>query len=254
MKIRTLSYAFIALIITNNLLWLLGSRSGADIAGEPAINSTEPLNAACAPTPPGHAKDASTHRVVADIEAGASPNGAGQGAATPRIAASIETAATPFQPLSPEAEASSIDIPQETSQNYLYQRQYRRDYYYATGRQERLDTIQSLAAQGKDLSLIKEIIQTEEAENLRAAAVSKLAYQHSYAATGLLVDALDDPAEEVRLTALNTIVKNGDRTLIPLLRKKMESLPNGSVRTEMAQSIRQLEYSVTMQMDGLPAR
>jgi hypothetical protein len=251
MKTRTLSYTFIALIITNNLLWLLGSRSEADFAGHPASNSNEPLNAACASIPPGYVKGASTHKAVTDIGTTASPDGAGQGA-TSRTAARVETAATPLQPLSPGAEASTLDVPQETSQNYLYQRQYKRDYYYATGRQERLDTIQSLAAQGKDLSLIKEIMQTEEAESLRAAAVSKLAYQHSYAATGLLVDALDDPAEEVRLTALNAIVTNGDRTLIPLLREKLESLPDGSVRTEMAQSIHRLEYSVTMQMDGLP--
>ncbi|MEJ2694413.1 MAG: hypothetical protein P8166_15625 [Candidatus Thiodiazotropha sp.] len=129
MKTRTLSYAFIALLASNNLLWLSASRGTAD----PAANRNEPPNAACAQNPPGHDKSPLAYGEIVDIETPAAQNSV-KASARLDIAADIETGAIP---LSPGLDTSTTDMPQEASQNYLYQHYYNRNYYYSTGNQTR---------------------------------------------------------------------------------------------------------------------
>ncbi|MCU7928881.1 MAG: hypothetical protein KZQ97_20950 [Candidatus Thiodiazotropha sp. (ex Dulcina madagascariensis)] len=144
-----------------------------------------------------------------------------------------------------------IDVPIEASQMYLYEHDIARDQFHAAGFEDKLNTIQSLSAQGDDLELIKEIIEIEDNATIKAAAIVKLANKHSFVATKVLIEALDDPVKEVTLTALNTIVANGDRTLVPLLHEKMIRMPDGSIRDEFEKSIRRLEFSVTMGTDEI---
>lgn len=145
------------------------------------------------------------------------------------------------------------DIPEQSSRRYLERRDFNAGYYDSLGREDRLDAIESLAAVGNDLALIKEVLHKEDDSALRVATVTRLSHEHSYAVSNILLDALDDPADEVRIAALNAIAQNGDRTLIPVLEERMQELPDGAVREEVIKSIHKLKYSVTMAMDGLPA-
>jgi HEAT repeat protein len=252
MNTKTMSYLFMSLIVANNLLWLAVSWGGAGSTDKPIANPENASAAACISATPKRDNAGFTHREAAIIEIPI-PRDEIEIPDSTDIATNIETAAVPLQSPAPGPEASTTDLPREASQNHLYQHQFGRDYYYAASPGERLDTIQSLDTQGNDLSLIEEIVHTEDESALRAAAVAKLAYAQNYAATSLLIESLDDPAAEVRLAALDAVVKNGDRTLIPILREKMETMPDGSDRNAVAGSIRRLEYSVTMQMDDIPA-
>jgi hypothetical protein len=150
------------------------------------------------------------------------------------------------------SDTHEIDVPIEASQMYLYEYDIARDQFYAAGFEEKINTIQAISAQGEDLELIKDILKTEDNSTIRMAAIVKLTNERSFVATNTLIEALDDPVEEVTLTALNTIVSNGDRTLVPLLQEKMVSMPNGTIRDEFEKSIHRLEYSVTMSMDEIP--
>lgn len=89
------------------------------------------------------------------------------------------------------------------------------------------------------------------AQSATSAAVKRLRYggQNSYFATRLLLDTFNDSVDEVALSALDTLVVNGDRSLIPLLQEKMETLPSGAVRDYYGNAIGRLEQSVTMRMD-----
>ena len=145
-----------------------------------------------------------------------------------------------------------IDIPMEYSQDFLYEQAINREEYFSFANPEKkLDIIQSLSAQGDDLELIREILKTEDDSNIRVAALTRLNHAHSFAATNTLIKALDDPVEEVALTALNTIVINGDRSLLPLLSEKINLMSDTPIRSEYEKLINRLKYSVTMGMDGI---
>jgi hypothetical protein len=146
--------------------------------------------------------------------------------------------------------SEDIDVPVALSQDILFERQMDFEYFFQGDVTKKLETIETLSPQGEALSLLKEILRNEQDSNIRIAALNRLKQEHSYAATTLLIDALDDPAADVSLAALNTIVTNGDRTLLPLLKEKLASLPGGSIHNQYAQLIHQLEYSVTMEMDS----
>ena len=146
-----------------------------------------------------------------------------------------------------------MDVPIELSQDYLYEHTIDREDFFYANRERKLDTIQLLSAQGDDLNLIRKILKTEDNSDIRIEALTRLNHKHSYTATNTLIEALDDPVEEVALTALNTIVTNGDRTLLPLLNEKMNLISNSAMRDKYEKSIHRLKYSVTMGMDEILA-
>lgn len=251
MKIPTWAlYAFVCMVIANNLAWFLAYGDASSARDTPVGSMSDAFDLACGSDTFAPDKEPLPGHGATSVEIAVPRDGVNDSLA-PLLAVDAGDEISPEQPASSESEAPAIDVPQEASRNYLYERGFNNDYYSSLGREERLDTIQSLSAQGKDLSLIKEIVLTEGDTALRIAAVSRLAYEHSYAATNILMDALDDPSEEVCLVALRSIANNGDRTLIPLLREKMDAMPNGSVRDGVEKTIRTLEYSVTMKMDEL---
>lgn len=145
----------------------------------------------------------------------------------------------------------NLDVPVELSQDFLFEHSIdREDFFYANS-ERKLDTIQTLSAQGDDLKLIREIMKAEVNSDLRVEALTRLNNEDSYVATRTLLEALDDPAEEVVLAALNTIALNGDRTLLPLLNEKMNLISGRAIRDKYEKSIHRLKYSVTMGMDNI---
>ena len=152
---------------------------------------------------------------------------------------------------SPETAATvATDVPVAFSQDALSERQMDLEYFFQADAPKKLKTIETLSPQGDGLSLLAEILRVEKDSAIRIAALDRLKQEQNYAAITLLIAALDDPVSEVSLAALNTLVTNGDRSLLPRLKKKLVALPSGATRNQYAQSIHQLEYSVTMLMDG----
>lgn len=147
---------------------------------------------------------------------------------------------------------NDMDVPIELSQDLLNEHAFNSEDFFYTNDEKKIDTIQSLSPQGDDLKLIRKILQNEESSDLRIEALKRLHNEHSYIATNTLVEALDDPEERVVLTALSTIVSNGDRTLIPLLKEKMSISSSNAMRDKYEKSIHRLKFSVTMGMDEIP--
>lgn len=171
-----------------------------------------------------------------------------------RISSISEDINTVVEEESPiESPTIDFDVPVELSQDYLDEHAIDGEEYFYADSERKLDIIQSLSAQGDDLELIREVLKTEDDSNIRIAALTRLTHEHSFAATNTLIEALDDPVEEVALAALNAIVVSGDRSVLPMLNEKKNTVSNGVIRNEYEKLIHRLEYSVTMGMDEILA-
>ncbi len=242
--------AAIFAVAINNLVWLHSTEKEAianDISSQSALPAADcGLNSLASRRSnwsdvenlrSANASQTSTHAIVSD-DITARDN--------------VEAAANRSSPIG--LESHEVDLPIEESQRFLYEHDISLNDFYAYSNEEKLNTIQSMSAQGDDLAFLKEIFEAEDDSAIRVAAVAKLTDQHSFAATNTLIEALDDPVEVVVLTALDTLVKNGDRTLVSLLEEKILTLPSGSTRDKFENSIHALRYSATMAMDEITKR
>ncbi len=152
---------------------------------------------------------------------------------------------------SPEGiDSRTIDVPLDESIGTLERDTDSKEQFFLSDTSKKLETIEVLTTQAQDLGLIEKILKTEEDANVRKAALNRLNQEQSYAATNILIEALDDPSHEVSLTALATIVANGDRTLLPKLEEKLAAITNESNRKIFEESIKKLEYSNSMDIDN----
>lgn len=92
-------------------------------------------------------------------------------------------------------------------------------------------------------------IKTEGDKEIRKAVLQKFHQQNTYEATNLLLETLDNSSLDIALTALHVIASNSDRSLIPILRKKMETLPSGTARDFYTSSIMRLENTSTFDLE-----
>lgn len=150
-----------------------------------------------------------------------------------------------------EADTPEMDVGIEQREATLSEMESVREHYYAYALNDRLQVIESLAATSNDLVLLADILQREDEPALRAAAVSRLAQSNNHVATRLALNALDDPALDVQLSALHALAATGDRSLVPLLRERLAASPAGDLQEQMRVSITRIERSGTMDMDGL---
>lgn len=116
--------------------------------------------------------------------------------------------------------------------------------------EHKLQTIDSLSSNGDDLVFIQSVATTDQDPEVRAAAAKRLSGVNNYAAVDTLVAALEDENPKVALTALTALKKTQDRSLIPILKSKSESLGDGVLETHFSDAIRSLEYSKGVSLDS----
>jgi len=143
------------------------------------------------------------------------------------------------------------DIPFHESQDAILHSKLDREYFFQGDPARKLQTIEALSPQGEAIELLKQILQSDPDSSIRIAALNRLRNERTYAVTALVVHALDDPAVEVSVTALNTLVAAGDRTMIPLLKDRLASVHDQPLREQYVQAIQKLEYSESMAVDGV---
>ena len=242
----------VALLLANNLLWLflLENSTKPDHDEKITLDIPKVVNSDTVPNGERQRKLAAEARSFEPSNIKKCSNSNTR--PVERCACNKET--TPVDRHSPFAyDSAYMDVPIEHSREFLYQHAIDTATYFShADLEKKFKIIDSLSAQGEDLNLIRDILKNEHNSALRIATLSRLKHQHSFTATRALIEALDDPVEEVALTALNTIVTNGDRTLLPILVEKTSLLPDGVVRDEYTRLINRLRFSVTMGMDGIP--
>lgn len=232
---KTLSFIILAIAL-NNLVWLYSVREDKD---HPSIESESFSQKTPETEFHKHTVDAQEVNSVFPIDAVKGKN------------LQPTSKNKPVAENSPEGiNTADIDVPQEASQNYQREKAYAAENYSSSDTSKKLETIQELSAQGDDLKLIGNILNTENDNKLRVAALSRLNQAQSYAATNILIKSLDDRDLSVSATALHIIAVNGDKTLVPVLKEKVTSMPNGSIRDMYEESINKLENSGIMAMDA----
>jgi hypothetical protein len=123
--------------------------------------------------------------------------------------------------------------------------------FFASDEQRKLELVENLSARGKGLDILDEILRVDTSSVVRIAAIRRLHLELNEATTNLLLRTLDDPASEVSVIALNTLISSGDPALAPILNEKMHTLPEGSIKNFYAESLQRLDMSITMGMDNL---
>lgn len=161
----------------------------------------------------------------------------------------VEIANLIEQPSIFDPDEADLDMLEELQSNFEFERQAGMALFFATDNDKKLETLEMLSTQGDDLKFLREVLKTEGDEEVKKAVLQKFHQQHSYEANNLLLEALDDSSLDVALTALHLIASNGDRSLIPILRNKMEVLPNGAARDFYTRSISRLETTSAMDME-----
>lgn len=237
------NYIFIALaILANNLIWIyatqekpLGQESAvARVATERKFNTTPHNSSHNAPYSDNLLSNANAVNKVSNT-----------------VSSSISSDKNKNVPS--DADTRNTDLPSHLSQDIIYENIIDKEQFFFNDKNKKLDTVNALSAQGDDIKLLANILKNEADADIKKAALKRLTQEQSYAATNILLEALDDPATDVALTALQTIVNNGDRTLLPLLREKSAAIANRSTRELYENSIHELEYSVVMGMDNITA-
>lgn len=137
--------------------------------------------------------------------------------------------------------------------DFQYERQIARDYFFYNDSDEKLATINLLKSHGNHLGLLEDILDKEDTPP-KSAAAKRLESSNNYAATTLLIRTLTDEETEVSLTALEALIKVGDRSLIPDIKERIAQLSTADPKSEAQYSelVNRLEFSASMQSDGHP--
>lgn len=233
----------VALFCVNNLVWW---HYQATPDAQPTVQQAAAEFTQNSPGPCMQATDAADQEMPA-----MTPAVAGTKVDKTQLTAEPEDPITAMQPHEKNTFRAEEVLPAESSERFLAERERNREAFYFDDEQSQIATIQALTPQGEDLQLLTDIIQTHESPSLRAAAIERLQYQNSYVAITALLDALDDSSEDVVLASLVALNTSGDRSLLPTLESKFLSLPEGDIKDQLGQTIKALDFSVTMEMDGL---
>jgi hypothetical protein len=116
--------------------------------------------------------------------------------------------------------------------------------------QVRAEAILKVPVAGEGLDVVLDALALDSDPGVRAAAAQRLAAAQGFAATTYLVDALNDPAPEVTLQAIDSLVAIGDRSVVWDLKNRLGQTSDPQVQRALQEAIQTLQSSVGMLADG----
>ncbi|MEA1867914.1 MAG: HEAT repeat domain-containing protein [Thermodesulfobacteriota bacterium] len=117
--------------------------------------------------------------------------------------------------------------------------------------QVRAETIPEIPIAGEGLDVILDALALNPDTEVRAAAAQRLATAKDYATMDGLINALDDPAPEVALQAIRSLVAIGDRSIILNMQNILDRHSDPTVQQALEEGIKALEFSVRTESDGI---
>jgi hypothetical protein len=114
----------------------------------------------------------------------------------------------------------------------------------------RADAILELPLAGEGLDVVLDALALDSDPEVRAAAAQRLAAGRGFAATAGLVDALNDPAPEVTLQAVDSLVAIGDRSVLWDLKDALGQTSDPRLQRALQEAIQTLQSNVGMLADG----
>jgi HEAT repeat protein len=117
--------------------------------------------------------------------------------------------------------------------------------------QVRAEAIPEIPIAGEGLDVILDALVLNPDTEVRSAAAKQLATAKGYAAMDGLINALDDPAPEVALQAIRSLVAIGDRSVILNMQNTLDRHSDPTVQQAIEEGIQALEFSVRTESDGI---
>jgi len=114
----------------------------------------------------------------------------------------------------------------------------------------RTDAISEVPVAGEGLDVLLDALALDSDPEVRAAAAQRLAAGQGFAATAGLVDALNDPAPEVTLQAIDSLVAIGDRSVLWDLQNALGQTSDPQLQRGLEEAIQTLQSNVGMLADG----
>lgn len=125
------------------------------------------------------------------------------------------------------------------------------DRVESSASQVRAETIPEISIAGEGLEVILDALALNPDQDVRAAAAKRLATAKGYATMDGLINALDDPAPEVALQAIRSLVAIGDRSVILNMQNMLDRHSDPTVQQALDEGIHALKFSVRMESDGI---
>lgn len=125
------------------------------------------------------------------------------------------------------------------------------DRVESSASQVRAETIPEISIAGEGLDVILDALALNPDPEVRAAAAKRLTTAKGYATMDGLINALDDPAQEVALQAIRSLVTIGDRSIILNMQNMLDRHSDPTVQQALDEGIHALKFSVRMESDGI---
>lgn len=229
---HTKSLLWIAvLVLFNNAAWLYYSDSQATAS---ASTNTAQLTAA-----------PSVNNTVREI---------GQQKIEQTSSLSIKNMPPSKPALVPTAAPKPLDIeanlPVRASEELIADQAFNKETFAFDSQEHKLATIEQLTPQGEDLIFLQKIIESDESEAVKIAAIERLNGQQQFSALNTAINILEKNNTQLGLAALGVLKNSRDISLIPQLRSRALSINNTAIKQEIDATIGFLEGSVSMGMDA----
>ena len=129
------------------------------------------------------------------------------------------------------------------------ERKIKKELFQYLDTETRLELLAKMSPVGMDLQHISNALLNDSDPKIRAAAAKRLSFSESYSATSSLLTALSDQDETVVIEAMNSLIKLGDASVLPLIGEKLIN-PSENVKASLASAKEAFNKPVGMDSDN----
>lgn len=159
------------------------------------------------------------------------------------------TANTHVPALAPKPMELDANLPARESEELIADQAFSKETFNIDSQEQKLATIERLTPQGEDLIFLQKIIESQDSDEIKIAALARLNGQQHFGALSTAIGVLNKENTNMSLAALGVIKNSRDASLIPQLRSRALTIKNEMLQREINATIDHLENSLSMGMD-----
>ncbi|HMW48384.1 MAG TPA: hypothetical protein PKD17_03925 [Cellvibrionaceae bacterium] len=156
---------------------------------------------------------------------------------------------THIAPAAPKTMELEANLPARESEQLIADQAFSKETFTFDSPEQKIATIQQLAPQGEDLIFLQKIIESNDSDEVKIAALERLNGQQHFGALNTALTVLNKNNTNLSMAALGIIKNSRDTSLIPQLRSLALNAKNEMLQQEINATIGHLENSLTMGMD-----
>lgn len=158
-------------------------------------------------------------------------------------------AKTPVPAAAPRPQELEANLPMRASEELVADQAFSKETFSFDDQAHKIATIEQLAPQGEDLIFLQKIIESDEADAVKIAALERLNGQQHFGAINTALAVLNKDNSNLSMAALNIVKNSRDTSLIPQLRNRALNTKNETLQQEINATIAHLENGLSMGMD-----